>query len=380
MEKKPRAMSLLTFEYDDLSDAGAVHESLLQRKIIHIDMDAFYASIEERDNPELRGHPVVVGGSPQSRGVVATCNYEARKFGIRSAMACAKAYKLCPKAIFVRPRFDKYVEASRMVKDILLRYSDKVEMLSLDEGFLDVTESAKESSATVIASAIKEEIFEATRLTCSAGIAPNKMLAKIATDQNKPNGITVLKPSQVKLFMRNLQLGKIPFVGPKSQARLKSRGWNTCGDIMDAGKSEVIAELGEWGFELWSRIHGLDFSSVSSFSKRKSMGEEHTYAKDLVDEDIILEKLKQISESLIQDVQKRNLSFRNITLKVKTAKFKIVSRSITTPQCFCDATELNRIAQILWEKANLKGVPIRLLGLSTAHFDEGVVPVVERLF
>lgn len=363
--------SLLTFEDEFAALGGQPHPSLFIRKIIHVDMDAFYASIEERDNPELRGKPVVVGGQPNSRGVVATCNYEARKFGIRSAMASAKACRLCPSAVFVRPRFEAYSAVSKQVKEIFLSYSKKIEMLSLDEGFLDVTEASSHKSATAIAQSIRQDVFNATNLTCSAGVAPNKMLAKIATDFQKPNGLTVLKPNMVEEFMKSLPLGKIPFVGPKSLVRLNRLGWNTCGDVIASGKSRVIEQLGAWGVELWDRVHGIDFSDVESVPKRKSIGEEHTYAEDLVGDERVYEKLKSISDSLAEDViAVRKMAFQTIQLKIKKSDFKVMTRALTVARPVLTSDELFKIAIILWQKSGCQNEPVRLLGLSVSRFSD----------
>lgn len=330
-------------------------------------MDAFYAAVEERDNPHYRGVPLVVGGSPQSRGVVTTANYEARKYGIRSAMSCAKAYKLCPHALFVRPRMDAYVEVSRQVRGIFLQYTPHVEPLSLDEAYLDVTENVEGAPAMEIARRVRAAIEKETGLTASAGVAPNKMVAKIASEVNKPNGLTVVRPQAVFEFMRGLSVRKIPFVGPKTDERLKAQGFMTCEDLVRAGADRLEDLLGGWGRDLWWRAQGVNLSRVSASRERKSCGEEQTFSQDLVSLEDMHAELDKIARSLWDYVSGKGFSGRTLTVKVKYADFQSVTRARTYDSPLQGAEALGVIARELLQKTDAPFRPVRLLGLSLSH-------------
>lgn len=351
-----------------VSPSNKVHPSLLLKKIIHIDMDAFYASVEIRDNPDLAGKPVVVGGSPQSRGVVCTASYEARKFGIRSAMACSQAHRLCPKAVFIRPNFSKYREVSEKIREIFSRYTKLIEPLSLDEAYLDVT--GHELYAVKIASLIRQQVYEETKLTCSAGVAPNKMIAKIASDINKPNGITIVLPDQVLAFMENLPLRKINGIGPATEKRLQAEGFNLCKDIWPYTVYELHEKLGDrMGDWLHKRSRGIDDRAVSTSRKRKSLGTEDTFAKDIKDKATIQGEIKRIGESVAESLQSRSFVGKTVTLKVKYADFKQITRSLTLDYYTNSANDIILAANDLLEKTEAGQKPVRLLGISMSKLE-----------
>lgn len=251
-----------------------------QRKIIHVDMDAFYASVEQRDFPELKGKPLIVGGQPDSRGVVAACSYEARKFGIHSAMASSRAYRLCPEAIFVRPRFDAYKEASNIIREIFWRYASEVEPLSLDEAYLDVTYTESfNGSATLIAKAIKSEILAETGLIASAGVSYNKFLAKIASDMDKPDGLYLIRPEQGQEFVNKLPIGKFHGIGPATEAKMKNLGIHTGNDLRQKTLAELTERFGKSGQYYYNIARAIDERPVRSQRIRKSLGKETTLPK-----------------------------------------------------------------------------------------------------
>ncbi len=353
----------------------ATHPSLLERKIIHVDMDAFYASVEIRDNPELAGRPVIVGGSPDSRGVVATASYEARKFGVRSAMACARAARLCPGAVFIRPDFEKYRAVSARIREIFSRFTKLIEPVALDEAYLDVTDNIDGLYAVQIAKKIQQEIREELGLSCSAGVAPNKMLAKIASDLRKPGGISVVLPGQVSDFMRGLPLRKINGIGPATEQRLARHGLVTCGDVREKTVEELRALFGErmaaW---LADRSRGIDLRHVQTSRERKSIGCEETFARDVTSPEILRQELAGVARQLGARMEKRELSGRTLTLKVKFADFTQVTRAVTLNKgdngdqasIFRggDAGAIYAAALDLLEKTGAGQRPVRLLGLA----------------
>jgi DNA polymerase-4 len=346
-----------------------MHPSLRQRKIIHFDMDAFYASVEIRDNPSLRGKPVVVGGSPQSRGVVCTASYEARKFGIRSAMSSAMAHRLCPNAIFLPVNFEKYRAASEEIHAVFRQHTDLVEPLSLDEAYLDVTVNRSGQFAVKIAKLIQQEIWQKLRLTGSAGIAPNKLVAKIASDMNKPFGLTVVLPEQVEDFMRSLPLRKIHGVGPATEQRLKSLGYVKCGDVWSKTEQELCDQLGDnSGHWLYDMSRGIDEREVCTSYERKSMGREETFAQDLQQLPQILPELRRISSDVAECLSEDNLSGRTITLKVKYSDFETITRRLSLPIATADVDAIFNNAVKLLERTEVGDRKIRLIGVSVSNF------------
>ena len=286
----------------------------VQRKIIHIDADCFYAAVEVRDNPKLKGLPIAVGGSATRRGVIATASYEARKFGVRSAMASATALRLCPNLTLVPGRMSVYREASRQMRDIFADYTELIEPLSLDEAFLDVSDCPKcKGSATLIAQEIRQRIHETVGITVSAGIAPNKFIAKIASDWNKPNGQTVVAPNAVDAFMADLPVKHIWGVGKVTAARLEKRGIKTCADVRNYDLFEFVREFGQFGEHIHKLAHGTDHRPVVSEWRRKSVSVENTYEQDLPDLQSCIEQLPALLESLQTRIDSLDDDYRVFT-------------------------------------------------------------------
>ncbi|MES2965467.1 MAG: DNA polymerase IV [Bdellovibrionota bacterium] len=301
----------------------------MSRKIIHVDMDAFYASVELRDRPDLREKPVAVGGSPEGRGVITTSNYVARKFGVKSAMSTATALRLCPELILIRPDFSKYKRDSKKVRAILERFSNAIEPLSLDEAYLDVTGSEHMGgSATRIAEEIRRLVKEEVGITCSAGVAPNKFLAKIASDINKPDGIKVVKPGEVEAFMKTLPVEKIWGVGKVTAAKLKGKGFHTCGDLQKKSLGELTGLFGSWGASLYDYSRGIDDRPVKWDRTRKSLSVEETYFKDLSTLDEMLSKIPELYEDWNERMMRAGLAdkIRGIVVKLKFHDFTSMTR------------------------------------------------------
>ena len=338
------------------------------RKIIHIDMDAFYASVEIRDNPALKGFPVAIGGHAHSRGVVATASYEARRFGVRSAMPCYKAAKLCPELIFVRPRFERYKEVSDTIRGVFYRWTDLVEPLSLDEAYLDVTHQPDDAS--YIAEEIRKEIVLKTGLSASAGVGPNKLIAKIASDYRKPDGLTVVDNRAVECFMKSLPINKIPGVGPVSTSKLKQEGYFYCPDVWGAPRERLVALLGyRFADSLMRRSRGIDESPVVSKRERKSLGHELTFNNNLVNLNQVETNLIDICQKLSRRLIKSRQLAAGLTLKYKYSDFVQATRSAQLIVPGNLSEELIPVALSLMKKAKFGGRPVRLLGLTATRLE-----------
>ncbi|PWU10166.1 MAG: DNA polymerase IV [Verrucomicrobia bacterium] len=334
------------------------------RKIIHLDMDCFYAAVEMRERPELAKHPIAVGGG-SPRGIVTTCNYEARKFGIRSAMPGFMARERCPHLIFLPLRFDLYRAVSQDIRMIFHHYTSLVEPLSLDEAFLDVSNSDR--YAWQIAKEIRARIYKETGLTASAGIAPNKMLAKIASEWRKPNGQFAILPPQIEEFMALLPVGSLWGIGPKTAKRFALRGVHTCRDLQKFTLAELAREFGKWGEELFHLCRGHDTRKVCPFRLRKSLSNETTFTKDLV----TLEECKAAVVELCQEMQEEvqlKASERKIRKAFVTVKFSDFSR--TTKECLCTQPSEATYLTLLGDAFHRKGLPIRLLGTGVRFAEE----------
>lgn len=339
-------------------------------------MDAFYASIEQRDNPELLGKPVIVGGTPQSRGVVAACSYEARRYKIHSAMPCSRAVQLCPKAVFLRPRMDHYRTISNQLMAIFQRYSSDVEPLSLDEAFLDVTATAAPpATATRLAYQICNTILEELGLTASAGVSFNKFLAKIASDVNKPRGITTITPEQAKSFIDQLPIRRFFGVGEKTEQKMKDLGILTGRDLRTWTEKKLVAQFGKSGSFLYRIVRGIDNRPVVSERIRKSIGSETTFSSDSQDMRQLRMVLSKLALRVADSLQHKNLGCSCITLKVRYSDFTTISRSTTIASQLYSADEI--FAQLL-QLLNLTEAgtrPIRLLGCSASKLDTyGSIP------
>ncbi len=331
-------------------------------------MDAFYASVEQRDRPELRGRPVVVGGDPHGRGVVASASYEARRFGIRSAMSSAQAYRLCPKAEFVYPDFSRYREASDKIHAIFQEFSDLVEPLSLDEAYLDVTENKLgEKLASRIAALIKERIRAETGLTASAGVGPNKFIAKIASDMRKPDGLVVVSPDRVAQFVEKLPVEKLWGVGPATARTLHGLGIFTTADIRRTPLAELERELGKYAAFLHGLAHGQDDRPVDPGGEAKSRGSETTFERDVLDTHALEDSLREQAEEVAASLREMVRPGKTITLKVRYADFRTITRSKTLPIPTDDAALIARVASELLLSATDAGrVPVRLIGVSVS--------------
>ncbi len=346
------------------------------RKIIHIDMDAFYASVEQRDFPEYKGKPLVVG-SPSKRGVIAAASYEAREYGIHSAMPSAVAINKCPELIFARGRFHIYKEISTQIRKIFKEYTDLIEPLSLDEAFLDVTENKKNMrSATHIAQEIRDKIKTRTGLTASAGISINKFLAKIASDINKPNGMKVIKPDEVENFINQLPVKKFFGVGKVTAAKMNRLGIYTGADLKQKTMPELIEYFGKTGIYYYYIVRGIDNRPVEPSRIRKSIGAEETFYDDIVKDDLLLSHIENIAEDVWNRMQRANVCGKTLTLKVKYYDFMINTHSTTRPTSIDNEEDLLVLAQKLLEVRRFPDKPIRLLGLSVSNLDNAAGPKV----
>ncbi|MBI3250058.1 MAG: DNA polymerase IV [Deltaproteobacteria bacterium] len=347
----------------------------MQRRILHLDMDAFYAAIEQRDFPELRGKPLIVGGNSQ-RGVVATASYEARPYGVRSAMPMMQALKLCPQAIVVPPRRDHYLAVSRQIFAILRAFTPLVEPISLDEAFLDVTASEQLfGTARAIAERIKARIHAETQLTASAGIAPNKFVAKIASDMRKPDGLLEILPPDILTFLHPLPVTKIWGVGRVTAQTLHGMGVHTIGDLARFSREALVARFGVHGEQLFNLSHGLDERLVDPNQEVKSLGEEETFLHDLMrDQDVHPFLLRQ-SQTVAQRLRTRHLVGATITVKIKLAerlgegRFRLYTRSHTLPSPTNDAQEIYRTALALYDSVPRRRVGVRLAGVYASSLE-----------
>lgn len=338
------------------------------RKIIHVDMDAFYAAVEQRDNPGLRGKPVIVGGDPGSRGVVATCSYEAREFGIHSAMSAARAYRLCPKAHFVRPRFDAYRAVSLQIRELFHEYTDMVEPLSLDEAFLDVTENKPGIEyGTRVAREILQQIYERTGLTASAGVSYNKFLAKIASDVKKPAGLTVVTPEQAQEFIAELPIRRFHGVGRVTEKRMQARGIASGADLRQCSKKDLQRWFGKSGPYFYDIARGIDNRAVMPNRLRKSIGKETTLQEDCYDKGEMMMILDKLAEQVAGLLQVRGTSGMTLTLKVKYNDFQNVTRSHSQGEPITQAEEMLILAEQMLDKTEAGDRAVRLLGLTVSN-------------
>ncbi|QLC26965.1 DNA polymerase IV [Parasphingopyxis algicola] len=339
------------------------------RKIIHIDMDAFYASVEQRDNPELRGRPVAVGGS-SGRGVVAAASYEAREFGVRSAMPSVTAKRRCPDLVFVRARFDIYRAVSNQIRGIFKSYTDLVEPLSLDEAYLDVTAYRKLPTATATAEEIRARIRDATGLTASAGVSYNKFLAKIASDQNKPDGICVVTPKQGPKFVARLPVRRFHGVGPKTAEKMKRLGIETGADLRAQSIEFLEAQFGKSAQYYYRAARGIDDRQVKPNRIRKSLGAERTYGEDLHDRDAMIAKLEEVADTVWERAEKGESYGRTVTLKLRYADFETPTRARSLAEPVASRDALLAIGIDLLDTLIPDPRGVRLLGLTMSGFGE----------
>ncbi|HVG23468.1 MAG TPA: DNA polymerase IV [Thermoanaerobaculia bacterium] len=340
------------------------------RKILHIDMDAFYALVEQRDEPSLKGKPVIVGW-PGERSVVCAASYEARKFGVHSAMPASRAKRLCPTGVWLPPDFERYRAVSHQIRTIFERHTPLVEPLSLDEAYLDVTtERTGIPTATETAEAIRREIREETHLTASAGVAPNKFLAKIASDWRKPDGIFVIKPHQVERFLIDLPVRKIPGVGKATEAVLTEMRIATVGDLHRFDVNSLTGRFGKWGVRLWELARGIDESPVVPSRKRKSWSSENTFAKD-VTRDEAAEWIRAEAQKIWKALEERSMRGRTITVKLRTPDFQTATRQLSPPAVPSSGDDVARVAVSLLERFDFPPeARYRLVGVGVSNFLE----------
>lgn len=340
------------------------------KKIIHIDMDAFYASIEQLDFPELKGKPIAVGGS-ESRGVVAAASYEARQFGVHSAMPSVRAARLCPDLIFQKPRFDRYKEVSSVIQQIFLEYTDLVEPLSLDEAYLDVTTTKKgKPSATLIAKAIKDQIKTTTGLTASAGISYCKFLAKTASDMDKPDGLYIILPEEAEDFLGRLPIKKFHGIGKATTEKMQQMGIFTGNDLKKLSLDYLIRRFGKAGSYYFDICRGIDNRIVKPDRERKSISAERTFDHDLMSFNELSEKLDDLIKEVFRRYEKHQKKGRTITLKIKYGDFHQITRSVTLDQIITTETSLSDHTKTLFSPDLINENGIRLMGLGISNFEK----------
>jgi DNA polymerase IV (DinB-like DNA polymerase) len=344
----------------------------LLRVIMHIDMDAFYSSVEQRENPSLRGKSVIVGADPKGgkgRGVVAGCSYEARKFGVHSAQPISIAYRLCPNGVYLRPNFTLYEQVSEQIMELLRRFSEKLEPMSIDEAFMDVSDKlANFEEAAGLATKIKQEVKEKAQLTCSVGAAPNKSVAKIASDFKKPDGLTIVPAGKVQEFLAPLPVGKISGIGKKSSEVLGARGIKTIGDLAATHPSKLTEAFGKYGTRLWQVANGIDDEEVITSYSIKSISSETTFEEDVTDRG----KVREAFASLIQDVharvQSQKVLFRTVGIKVRLEDFTTFTRAKTHPRYSDDKAVMQECVKELFSEFEKSPAKIRLVGVRVANF------------
>ncbi|HBP20750.1 MAG TPA: DNA polymerase IV [Planctomycetes bacterium] len=342
------------------------------RKVIHVDMDAFYASVEQRDRPELVGRAVVIGGDPASRGVVATASYEARRFGIHSAMPAAEAYRRCPDAVFLRPDMARYKAVSAEIQAIFRRHTDLVEPLSLDEAYLDVTRDKRGlGSATAVAEAVRAEVRAETGLTASAGVAANKFLAKVASDLDKPDGLVVIPPERAAEVLASLPVKRIPGVGPKTQELCRRYGIEVAADFLRHEESDLIEWFGSSALHYRALAQGIDERPVRPNRIRKQISVEDTFAEDVVGYAAAETKLGRLCEELARRLQKDGRSAQTLTLKAKYADFSQVTRSRTLPFPVTTEARIHALACELLRETEVATRAVRLLGVGLSKLESG---------
>jgi DNA polymerase IV len=341
----------------------------MTRKIIHCDADCFFAAIEMRDDPSLRGRPMAVGGSADRRGVISTCNYEARRFGVHSAMASATAKRLCPELIIVPHRMEQYKEASQQIRDIFLDYTDLFEPLSLDEGFLDVSNSSHcKGSATLIAKEIRQRVFETLKITISAGIAPNKFLAKIASDWQKPDALFVISPEKVEAFVKQLPVSKIFGVGKVTTEKMRRLGIDTCADLRPYTVYQLVEHFGSFGPRLYDLCRGIDDRPVKPSGLRKSLSVEHTYSSDITSVQQCLSKLPTLIEQLMQRLNRLDSNDYQVTKAF--VKIKFDNFSTTTLERMGTKARISDFKSMMEEAIDRGSRPVRLLGIGVRFMEK----------
>jgi DNA polymerase IV (DinB-like DNA polymerase) len=343
-----------------------------RRIIFHVDMDHFFTAVEEREHPEYKGKPVIVGADPKGgkgRGVVSTCNYEARKFGVRSGMPISKAWKLCPQAIYLPVNYELYTKVSERIMSLLRKYADKFEQWGIDEAFLDVTSKVKDyAEAEALATEIKREIYEKEGLTCSIGVGPNKLVAKIASDYKKPDGLTLVREEEAENFLVPLPVRKLLWVGRKTEQKLKAMGIKTIGELAHYDPTALAEVFGVMGTQMYLMAHGIDRSKVEERGEIKSISREKTFEEDTSNFDFVLKALDELSEEVHKDVLRQNLYFKTVTVKVRYENFETHTHSKTLPLITNQLEELKKTSKELLEAYLRWDRKIRLIGVRVSNF------------
>ena len=349
------------------------------RKIIHIDMDAFFASVEERDNPDLKGKPVIIGSDPRKtggRGVVSTCNYEARKFGVHSAMSSKEAYERCPQAVFISGNYQKYRKVGMQIREIFKRYTDLVEPMSIDEAYLDVTENKLGiKSAIKIAKMIQYDIWQEVHLTCSAGVSYNKFLAKLASDFEKPKGLTLILPEDAQDFLEKLHIEKFYGVGKRSVEKLHQLGVFTGADLLEIPEMTLIDLFGRFGYDLYRKARGISNSPVKSNRIRKSIGSERTYGKLLYEEDDVKSEISKNAQRVVDTLQRNHKVGRTIVLKVRYSDFSTLTKRITLDDVTNDFKVIDQVAKTIYDSLDESKLGVRLLGVTVTGLEDNIQPL-----
>ena len=344
-----------------------------ERTIIHVDMDAFFAAVEQRDDPSIRGKPVVIGADPKGgagRGVVSTASYEARAYGIHSAQPISQAYRLCPHAAFLPCDGAKYGRESRRIRGIFNEFTPQVQAVSIDEAYLDVTGSLRLfGGKRRLAEQLQERIEEETGLTASLGVAPNKLVAKIASDLKKPRGLVIVEPGEVEAFLRPLDVGRIPGIGPKLQGALRALGVRTIGDLAEVPEAELVDRFGDYGHDLWRRAHGRDDSPVHEEREVRSMGHEHTFETDTSDLGLVRSTLMHLCEKTARRLRRAGLAGRVVTTKVRFEGFTTLTRRRTLEAPASEASEVYEAALENLRAAKVGRRKVRLIGVSVSGFN-----------
>ena len=345
----------------------------MERIVLHVDMDAFYASVEQRDNPDLRGQPVIVGGQPSDRGVVAAASYEARQYGIRSAMPTARALKLCPHAQIIRGRMGYYREISHELRDLMRAYTDRVEPLSLDEAYLELTPTVADyDDAARVGHELKRRIRERTRLTSSVGIGPNKSVAKLASDHAKPDGFVVVRPHEVDAFLGPLSVGELSGVGSATEAKLREMGVFTVAELRERSLPQLTEAFGKWGADLYQRARGTDERPVNPDHDPKQLSRETTFAEDRRDVDDLLRVLDDLSQEVAEDLHAEGRRARTVQIKARYADFTTITRSVTLAEPIDDVDVIQEVARLLFQtRVQQREGGFRLLGVGVGNLRDG---------
>ena len=348
-----------------------------ERVIIHVDMDAFFAAVEQRDHPEYRGKPVVVGADPKGgrgRGVVSTCSYEAREYGIHSAMPISEAYRRCPHAVFLPVRMSAYREVSQQIREIFREFTPVIEPLSIDEAFLDVTGSLRLfGGKRKLARELQDRIKERTGLTASLGVAPNKLVAKIASDLEKPQGLVIVDPGEVREFLRPMPVGRLWGVGPKTEEALEKLNIQTIGDLADRDPKELEMRFGKHGREMWRRANGRDDRPVKTNEEVKSVGHEHTFETDTADPSLLASTLMKLSEKVAHRLRKGGLQGRTVTTKLRFEDFTTLTRATTLDKHTDNAPEIYAVASRNLDRIDMAGRRVRLIGVTVSGLHRGEI-------